>query len=149
MRRKAATFNCWVPVAVCLVGPTVAGAAEPWVEAAQRRTQVIETARIEFRLTETWMPGCVNQRWLWPTTPSPKRIPEVETTESSDNVLVFDGVKVRYEDNHPRWRLPEGVLEPNVGVNVTDGEVGKAYYPNGIGRTGKPQGIINDRLHFQ
>jgi hypothetical protein len=144
MRRHAVNCTCWGTLAACLFSSSMAGAAEPWVEAAHRRTEAIKTARIEFRLTETWMPGCVSQNWIWPT-PSPKKIPEVETTESSDNVLVFDGVKVRYEDNHPRWRIPEGVLLQSISVNVTNGEIGKAYYPNGVGRTGKPQGFICDR----
>ena len=72
-----------------------------------------------------------------------KTVPEKETISESKNRIVFDGAKMRFENNHPMWSMEDGRLWPCPRVEVSDGETGKYLHPLGLGTDNTPQGRIH------
>src|SRR5271154_5163678 len=60
-------------------------------------------------------------------------VPADDTTIESINRIVFDGDKVRLEDQHPTWALPSGKKNQREMTIVFDGTLGKLLcYPDGV-----------------
>jgi hypothetical protein len=132
-----------VAVLAAALGPQPLRAADPWVEATQRRTDAAKSIAFEFQLEETFLPGSVSRHDS--PKPNAKPIPAAETRAVSANVLTFDGVKVRYETDHPLWRMPEGELIRKPRLSVANTDYAKAYYAEGIGNDSDRVGYINEQ----
>ena len=143
------------PVAVVLTiaalvlraGPGLPAAEDnPAVAAAQARQASVRTADIEFRLTEVIPRGAISEKALGKRqSKNGAPFPAEETTIQSVNRLVIDGLRGRYEDNHPLLDYYPKRLVNKRSVSVTNGAMAKVFYPDGMGRDTTPFGsILND-----
>jgi hypothetical protein len=69
-------------------------------------------------------------------------VPPKETTLESIDYLVIDGEKIRFENNHPLWKLPEGTILRGSKISVFNGSLAKTLFPKEIDGQGKPLGSI-------
>jgi len=123
------------------------GAEEhPTVKAARAREKAFKTVAVKFKITQVVAKGAASAH-LPPIEKPAKAVPEKEITLESTNRLVYAGSKVRYENNHPTWLWPAGVLiRPGI-VSIFDGTLAKELFPKGVGNNVRPQGfiIVKDR----
>jgi hypothetical protein len=118
------------------------------VAAARSRQEAIKTANVEYKLTEVLAPGSLAWDTSGRTLPKGP-IPEKEMTVESINRLVLDGVKVRYEENHPSVRQYHAVLVERHSIHVFDGSLVKNLWPRGLsGEADHPLGQINADPHL-
>src|SRR5262249_31144379 len=75
-----------------------------------------------------------------PQTPAPA--PEGAPVLESVNRLVFDGRKLRYEDNHPAWDPRTRKVTNRSCRSWFDGSTARMFFATGIGGQEFPQGII-------
>ena len=120
---------------------------DPAVSAARLRAETCKTVEIRFRQTETVMPGGLSGYAPVPVEPA-HSIPKEKTVIESTNRIVFDGQKIRYEDNHPSWSRPGGVTPKGHAVYVVDGTLAKVYYPTGAGNEGHQTGFIDGEMRL-
>lgn len=128
----------------------VVGEHSPARKAAKARQKAVKTLEVKFRKTETIARGAVTA--LTPPLPfKPKHpIPEQETTLQSINRLVIDGEKLRYENNHPTFILPDVRPTEKRMVCLFNGTRAKLYFPKLIPGRGLMQGVIlrHPRIDF-
>lgn len=138
--RLTVTALC-LPSFLCYAaGQTGAGAASA-VEAARIRQETVKTAVFEFRRTEVTVAGGSSETFSDLANPK-VLVPAKETTLVSTNRLVIDGDKVRFEDNHPIWHMPDGKLFQTRAVGVFNGTVANKFFPAGVSGRGDPVGVI-------
>jgi hypothetical protein len=117
-------------------------AAEDVAEvAARRRQDAVKTIMIEYKRTEVLARGSKSEDEDGPLKPK-TTVPDKEMTIESTNRLVIDGVKVRIEDNHPRWLMPAGKLLETKQVGLFDGAIAKSFFSEGLRDDGSPMGYI-------
>src|SRR5262249_16682265 len=79
----------------------------PAVAAARSRQQSVKTINVEFKRIQLYAKGSESEKA--PSVVKPKTtVPASDITLESINRLVIDGDKIRYENNHPLWKFPEG-----------------------------------------
>lgn len=117
----------------------------PAVAAARARQEAVKTLEVEFRCVATVPKGAISDA-------DPKAygkrapLPANDLLAESINRLVIDGVKVRYEDNHPTWSnwyAPDGALRKRTTISTSDGTNAKLFFPKGLSGQGNPLGIIS------
>jgi outer membrane lipoprotein-sorting protein len=117
---------------------------DPAVAAARARQKAAKTVVLEFKQTEIEQPGNRSAGLIaLQRDELAKIVPENETVSESKNRVVFDGVKMRFENNHPMWSLVDGKLRPSPRVEVDDGEMGKSLFPLGFPREDRPRGRVH------
>jgi hypothetical protein len=116
------------------------------VAAARARQKAVKTADIEFRQTEVLSSEEAAARLS-----GKKAIPfiaEKDRSIKSVNRLVIDGIRIRYEDNHPAWGPALKAMSKRV-ITVFNGASQKRILPEGFGMNGKPLGTIKqDARHW-
>lgn len=124
-----------------------AHADDPLVDAARRRESDTKSVRIHYHLKEFCAKGSVSSTDAGVISGLPggdksKVIPPADTTFESDNVLIFHEGKVRLEQNHPMWHLPEGQLYKKPHLHVSNGDVAMTYHADGVGNDNQRSGTI-------
>src|SRR5262245_15502342 len=112
-------------------------AAESLEEAAKARQDAAKSLEVEIKVKEFQARGSVSEDdpvLKARPSPTPMVIPAVDTTVESTNRLVIDGVKVRYENNHPLWHIRTGELHPTAKISASNGQVSKIFLPRGLGK---------------
>jgi hypothetical protein len=113
--------------------------------AARSRQNLIKTIKIEFKRIDTEAAG--SRSGSVPTLFKPKTaVPDRETTSESNNRFVMDGDKMRFEDNHPIWRMPAGTLHNTAMIAVSDGTLAKTLKPKGVVGAGTTTGTIREAV---
>ena len=122
-----------LPMLVALVVMSAArrgagqAADDPALRAALHRQEVVKTAYIEFKQLEVIVKGGVTEdRPAMFKTAKP--VPDEETTLESRNRFVIDGEKIRYEDNHPTWFMPDGILQKRATIAFSNGVAAKNFW---------------------
>ncbi len=141
MGRQPAKYAYWYMIAGFFLTSTGADAAEPWVEAARKREEAFRSVEIEFRLVEFVAKGSLPVSPL-PGVKAAGPIPSADRTFESTSRIVMDGIKVRYEDNRPHWDFGAKDYLAKMTVGVWNGELSKAYCPDGIGQGDRRTGVI-------
>jgi hypothetical protein len=96
---------------------------------------------VRFSLTEVYFKSTKPQ--VTPDVPKPKSLSlEKEVTLQSTNRLLIDGQKVRFENNRPRWLIPERCLLRRSSVGYYNGSIAKDFYPKGKSVEGQAEGQI-------
>jgi hypothetical protein len=116
-------------------------APEAALAAIRARQESVKTLMVEYKQTEVVAKGAKSEGaapLMKPTTIVP---PEETTLESVDRLLI-DGEKVRCEDNHPSWLMPQGILQEQKRVSVANGSGAKVFFPTGLGPGATPTGVI-------
>src|SRR5581483_6688000 len=90
---------------------------DPAARAIRAREDAVKSAVVEFERVDVVAAGAESDSAPQPFKPK-NSVPDKETTLKSVNRLVFDGDKLRYEDNHPVWQMPNGELHENKHVSV-------------------------------
>ncbi|HXG09833.1 MAG TPA: hypothetical protein VNK04_08600 [Gemmataceae bacterium] len=132
MRATVLAFTM-VPLILILIASDVAGhpGAEdaPGIAAARVRQESVKTVDIKLKLTEVYARGGVSEA----EPPGPYKpkvaVPDKETTLESVNRLVLAGTKIRFEENRPSFRLPDGELIHRSRLSVSNGSRAKGFYP--------------------
>ncbi|HYT94680.1 MAG TPA: hypothetical protein VEL76_38545 [Gemmataceae bacterium] len=106
-------------------------ALSPAAKAAQEREEAVKTLELKFKRTEVIAKGGVSARDPPPLRPK-FPVPDQETTLAATNRLVLDGLKFRYEDNHPVFVFPEARLHKHAAITWYDGSVSRELMPNEI-----------------
>jgi hypothetical protein len=116
------------------------------IRAAAARQEAVRALDIRFRRTETNAVGAISERSRG-LAKFTRDVPAKETTFQSVNRLAIDGDKIRFEDNHPCWRVPEGILRTRrAQLDVFDGSVAKTFYPGDETKeNGLPSGTYENR----
>lgn len=131
----------WAILAVeATEGQDVARKGRDPVAAAKARQDRVKTLDITFKWKQVLARGAKSEAYQLPP-PLKMRgvVPEKETTLEAVNRLVLNGDKLRYENNTPIWRIPEGTMAPSRhAVSVYDGTIAKSLYRDG----GAPNGWI-------
>jgi hypothetical protein len=139
-----ATFVVSPTLVLVLVGyPCVAvRAAEDAAEVAARtRQDAVKTLVMVYKRTEVVARGAESEAQEGPLKPK-TTVPDKELTLESTNRLTIDGVKVRIEDNHPRWSMPDGTLLETRQVALCNGSIAKTFFSEGVRTGGRPTGYI-------
>jgi hypothetical protein len=121
-------------------------AAEAPAEAAARaRQDAVKTMVMEYKRTQMVARGGESEGQVGPLKPK-NAVPDKEMTLESTNLLVIDGVKVRIEENHPMWSMPDGTFLQTEQVALSDGTIAKSLFARGLRPGGDPMGyILRDR----
>ncbi len=117
------------------------GDSNPAVVAARKRQETVKTLEIKFKQTDIIAPGGVSDK-APPMYKPASLVPPKETTVQSVNRYVIAENKIRFENNHPSWRMPQGRLLERGALSVTNGKDGLLLFPTGIGAQGTAEGII-------
>jgi hypothetical protein len=120
---------------------------DPAVVAAQRRQDAVKSFAIEYKQTDVVSPGAISETNVGFASPTKGLIPPNEMTLTSVSRLVVDDDKVRFEQNHPIFQLPEGEVVEKGIVYLFNGTISNQFFPKGLGsssnpRNDTPQGII-------
>lgn len=118
-------------------------AQHPLVTATKKRQEAVKSLEVKFHVKEVVARGAYTA--MANELPGGKTgviSPEKDTTIESDNHLVIDGNKVRFENSHPIWSQAMGKFSQNQTISVTNGELSKVLYPNGMGTGTEITGII-------
>ncbi|MFO0810874.1 MAG: hypothetical protein U0746_19775 [Gemmataceae bacterium] len=92
------------------------------VAAAQKRQDAARSVEVVFGIKEVWTKGSL--KFLDPEVARSNAVlPPTDTALESVNRLVLDGNKVRFEDNHPTWFLPQGRIDRTPRLRVRDDQV--------------------------
>jgi hypothetical protein len=122
---RIAALAAWVLIAA-------GGRAEsPAVEAARAREARFRSCAVEFTLAETVT------HWVRPNEP------QLQTTFTRSFRLVLDEGRGRVESSWVGPPPPKFNFIPPPAVAVFDGELTRVLYPDGIGRNGPAEGIID------
>jgi hypothetical protein len=111
------------------------------VAAAKARQESIKTLDVKYIRKEMLRTGGVSEfqsRGLKPDHP----VPPNDLTLESENRLLIDGMKYRFENNHPGWHMPGGELRRRSAVTLFDGDHKRSFYPTGAGGITGPRGVI-------
>jgi hypothetical protein len=129
---------------VALLSTAASGMGQdPLVAAVQKRQELVRSVDIKFHIKEFEAKGSRSaDAAVAPGGKAGLVIPAQDTTMESDNRLVLDGSKGRFENNHPMWHLPSGELTQKQTLSASNGELGKVFYPGGIGIGTEVQGIL-------
>jgi hypothetical protein len=138
-----------IRLVIAVVIPLAAGeplrGQDPLVKAATERQERCRSVDVRFTVSEFVVKGSYTA--LAAETPGPGRatnatIPPNDTTIESDNRLIIDGNRVRFENNHPQWQLPEGSLNRKPLISVANDKLGKVLFTQGIGSGSEVNGIV-------
>jgi hypothetical protein len=138
-------------VAILWAGLGVSGlaapATDPAVVAAQKRQDAVASFAIEYKQTDVVSPGAMSDTSASLTSAPKEPVPSRELTLTSVNRLVVDGGKVRFENNHPIFQLPQGEVVEKGIVYLFDGTLSNQFFPKGLGTSSNPhndvpQGVI-------
>lgn len=135
--RSVVVVTCGL-LAVCR--PLLASGSDGLVQAAGQRHEGARSLVVGIEVKEFVPKGRLEV--TTPKTKAATSVPPVDTEIRSRNQLTIDGKMMRYENNHPLWTAETGALVRTTQVIVTDGEVGKQYFPTGIAGNTNPRGII-------
>jgi hypothetical protein len=103
---------------------------------------------LEFKRTEIVSRGGMSEGQPPPFKPKDP-VPTEETKLESVNRLLVDGEKVRFENNHPTWHMPDGKLVHPRRIFFFDGSIPKRFYPEGMAGGGEPFGGIESSASQQ
>jgi hypothetical protein len=100
-------------------------ADSPALRAARERQEKLASVDFTFRIQETVEPGAM-QRELLRGGQSPAKFPAEQLHLESVNRLIYDGVRMRHEDNHPMPDERTSRFEPVQALKLTDGRLVKS-----------------------
>ncbi len=119
------------------------------VAAAKARQDSAKTIFVEFKETEVLAKGAISNTAVGMPFQSKTPVPSEETKHESVSQVIIDGDKVRFENHHPFYHMPDGTLIQKPIVSLYDGNVANKFFPMGLGfRTDTPIGII-EKNQFQ
>jgi hypothetical protein len=121
---------------------SASGGAEvesPAVTAARKRQQAVQTLAVEFKVVHFVAKGAIAKALTPPLSgPYPAR----DTTLESENRLVLDGDRIRYEDNHVSIFKPGRDAVPLKKLSVYDGSSMTTLYPP-VSAEGSSNGVVH------
>jgi hypothetical protein len=114
-----------------LAAPTLFGQPQaeesPAARAARERQEKLPILDFTFRIQETVEPGAM-QREVLRGGASPAKFPAERLSFDSTSRLLYDGNRIRHEDNHPMPDERTLIFEPSTAVKVSDGRLVKYFY---------------------
>ena len=131
-----------------------AGAEDrPYVVKAQNRQDSVRSGSFRVRISDYYAKGSVSDRASGFAIPHPDSsgkakpktppvVPPQDLTVESENVVQFDGNKVRIENSRPTFHMPDGKLLHNSKLFASDGSSSKALFPVVPGDPGESVGVI-------
>lgn len=146
-KQRAASVVFVVALAWAVAWPRADARPAPDLTAkAKARQDAVKSFEVKFKQTEVVAAGGVSELVGTGTPFSPKgAVPAKEATLVSENRLVVSGSHFRYEDEHPTWYVPHGVLHQRRRVLVANGSVAKSFFPKGIIGDGRVAGVIEQQ----
>lgn len=133
-------------VVLCPITFAQTATDSPAAVAAKARQEKLQSVDFTFRIQETVEPGAM-QRERSRDGSAAVKFPAERLALDSTNRLLFDGNRIRHEDNHPLPDERSLRFEPNQGLSVTDGKLKKYFYhPKGdVSRQASVAKIANPR----
>lgn len=114
---------------------------DPALAAAKSRQESVRTAFIKFKRTEFVPQDGITDAAAPPGPGAPP--PPDDVTRESVNLLVLDGAKFRFEDNHPVSPTGGRWVNQRV-VHAFDGSVTATLWPWGLSGSASPAGAVAD-----
>ena len=102
--------------------------AQPAAEspAARKRQETIKSVEFVFQVKEITEPGALSSLGMV-NAAAGKPFPAQQTTAEAEDRLVFDGEKVRYDNNLPNFDGRTGGLSTTIERSASDGITGRVY----------------------